>query len=142
MKTCLNFDDLLQINRPQIDEMQRVGESFPDPNSPSACEAFTQQVRLVEGLLRQTYRVAVALTKKTEDLREIAEIWSHMSDFCNSTLQALVSLKHPYPYCGTPQLYDLALDYKLACDKRHRGVLEEITCQSTEFPKGLFPEKI
>ena len=142
MKACLNFDDLLQLNQPQIEEMRRVGESFADPTEPGACEAFTHQVKVVEGLLRQTYRVAVALTKKAADLREVAEIWSAMSSFCSTTLLALASLKDKYPNSGTPQLYDLALDYKLACDKRHREVLEEISCQSTTFPQGLFPEKI
>jgi hypothetical protein len=142
MKTCVSFEDLLQINRPQIDEMQRIGDSFSDPNVPGACEAFTRQVKIVEGILVQTYGLGTALAKRAEDLREVAEIWNGMSSFCNAALLTLSSLKDKYPYCGTPQLYDLALDYKLACDKRYRGVLEEIACQSTEFPKGLFPEKI
>jgi hypothetical protein len=142
MKTCVSFEDLLQIHRPQIEEMRRVGESFPDPNSPGALAGFTQQVRIVEGALRQTCREASALARRTEDLAEVAEIWSGMSSFCDFTLQTLASVKDHYPNCGTPQFYDIALDYKLACDKRHRGVLEEIACQSTEFPKGLFPEKI
>jgi hypothetical protein len=142
MKTCLSFDDLFRINRPQIDEMRRVGESFPNDQAPGACEAFSCQVRVVEGLLIQSYRIAVALAKKTEDLPEVAEIWRQMSSLCNLTLEALASLKDKYPYCGTPQLYDLALDYKLACDKRQRGIMEELTCQSADFPKGLFPEGI
>ena len=142
MKTCVSFDDLLQINRPQIDEMQRIGDSFSDPNVPGACEAFTRQVKIVESILIQTYGLGTALAKRAEELREVAEIWNGMSSFCNVAFQALSSLKDKFPYCGTPQLYDLALDYKLACDKRHRGVLEEIACQSTEFPKGLFPGKI
>jgi hypothetical protein len=142
MKPCVSFDDLLQINRPQIDEMQRIGDSFSDPNVPGACEAFTRQVKIVEGILVQTYGLGTALAKRAEDLLEVAEIWTGMSALCDAALQALSSLKDKYPYCGTPQLYDLALDYKLACDKRHRGVLEEIACQRTEFPKGIFPEKI
>src|SRR5437899_715875 len=100
MKTCVSFEDLLQIHRPQIDEMRRVGESFRDPNTPDACEMFTQQVRIVEGTLRQTYREATALAKRTEDLREVAEIWGRMSSFCNFALETLASLKHKYSYCG------------------------------------------
>ncbi|HEU0011780.1 MAG TPA: hypothetical protein VFT34_18335, partial [Verrucomicrobiae bacterium] len=61
MKTCINFDELIQIHQPQIEEMQRVGDSFADPRSQEACIAFTEQVRLVEGAIRQTYREAVAL---------------------------------------------------------------------------------
>lgn len=140
MKPSLNFEDLLEINQPQIAEMQRVGDSFANPYEPGASEAFANQVRIVEGLLRQTYAVAAALAKKTEDLREVAEIWRHMGSFCNSTLHTLASLKEKYPSCGTPQLYDLALDFKLACDKRYRAVLEEIACQNTALPNGLLPE--
>ncbi|MCI0642042.1 MAG: hypothetical protein L0Y70_23440 [Gemmataceae bacterium] len=141
MKTCVSFEDLIQIHRPQIEEMQRVGESFSHPDSPDACQSFTHQVRMVEGTLRQTYREASALARRTEDLREVSDIWSRMSSFCNFALQALASLKDKYSNCGTAELYDLALDFKLACDKRYRGVVEEIACQSMEFPKGLFPEK-
>ena len=63
-----------------------------------------------------------------------------MSFFCQSALAILTSLKHKYPDCGTPALYDMVLDYKLACDKRYRGAMEELACQKTEFPKGLLPE--
>jgi hypothetical protein len=139
MKQSLNFEDLLQINQPQIAEMQRVGESFTSPGDPGAIEAFSNQVRIVEGLLRQTYAVAAAFTKKAEQLEEVAEIWSGLSSFCNRTLQMLASLREKYPSCGTPQLCDLTLDFKLACDKRHRAVLEEIACQNTALPSGLFP---
>src|SRR5207248_1344907 len=135
MKVCVSFEDLLQIHRPQIDEIQRFGELFPNATTAEASQTFANHVRLLDGTLRQTYREAAALAKRTEDLQEIAEIWSRMSSFCKRALEAVGSFKDRYPECGTPQVYDLALDYKLACDKRHRGVLEEIECQSTEFPK-------
>jgi hypothetical protein len=142
MKTCISFEDLLHIHRPQIDEMRTVGESFSNPNSPEASEAFGRHVRIVEGTLRQTYREAAALAKRTKDLGEVGEIWSAMSTFCNRALQSLAAFRDKYPDCGTSEAHDLALDYKLACDQRYRGVLEEIECQSTEVPKGLFPERI
>ena len=34
----------------------------------------------------------------------------------------------------------MVFDYKLACDKRYSGAMEELACQKTEFPKGLLPE--
>ena len=93
MSTCLSFKDLIDINKPQVTEMQRVADSFPDPNAPGACDAFSKQVRLVEGILTQTYGVATVISRKTEDLREIAEIWNLMSVFCNSVLRvAFVTL--------------------------------------------------
>jgi hypothetical protein len=140
MKTCVSFEDLLRINRPQVDYMQKIGEAITDPNSLDACEIFTKQVRIVEGLLIQTYGIAAEFSKRAADLQEIADIWSSMAMFCNVVLQTLSLLKDKFPYCGTPQLYDMALDYKLECDKRFRGVLEEVSCQRVEIPKGILPE--
>ena len=140
MSVCLNFNDFLGVGQPQIEEMQRIGDTYADPNVPGACEAFTRQVRIVQGIVIQTYGVAAALAKKADDVSEVAEIWSRMSFFCRAAMVSLSSLKHKYPYCGTPQLYDMVLDYKLACDKRYRGAMEELACQKTEFPKGLLPE--
>jgi hypothetical protein len=84
--------------------------------------------------------MAATLAKKAEALNEVGEIWNAMGMFCRSTLASLAKLKDKYPDCGAPELYDVVLDYKLACDKRYRGALEELACQKTEFPKGLLPE--
>ena len=138
MKVCVSFEDLLEIHRPQIDEIRRFGEAIP--NGPTAEGTLANHIRALEGTLRQTYREAAALAKRTDELQEIAEIWNRMSLFCNLALEALGSFRDRYAQAGG--VYDLALDYKLACDKRYRGVLEEIECQTMEFPKGLFPEKI
>ena len=62
-----------------------------------------------------------------------------MSRFCQPAIQALADLRNKYPKCGAPELYDLVLDFKLAADKRHKGTLEELECQKTEFPEGIFP---
>ena len=140
MKACLNFGDILEVGQPQIEEMQRIGDAYAGPDVPGACEAFTRQVRIVLGIVVQTYGVAAALTRKADELSEVAEIWSQMGFFCRSAMVILSSLKNKYPYCGTPELYDMVLDYKLACDKRYRGAMEELACQKTEFPKGLLPE--
>lgn len=140
MKACLSFAEILEVNRPQITEMQRIGNSYPSAEAPGACDAFTRQVRLVEGIVVHTYGIAAAVARKGEDLNEVAEVWSNLSRFCQSALQGMVDLKHKYPYCGTPELYDLVLDYKLAADKRYKGVLEEAACQKLDFPKGLLPD--
>ncbi len=140
MKTCLNFSDILDVGRPQIDEMQRIGKLYPDASTREACEAFSRQVRLVEGTVRHTYGVAAALAKKADSLDEVTDVWHKMSDFCQSALIVLTDLKNKYPYCGTPELYDLVLDYKLAADKRHKGAMEEATCQQTAFPTELLPK--
>lgn len=140
MKACLSFNDFLDVGRPQIQAMQSIGDAFPTAEAAGACVAFTRQVRIVEGIVIQTYGVAASMAKKTEDLTEIAEIWNGMSQFCRSAMTILSGLKHKYPYCGTNELYDMVLDYKLACEKRFKGVMEELSCQSTSFPEGLLPE--
>ncbi|HEV7406806.1 MAG TPA: hypothetical protein VGO11_27905 [Chthoniobacteraceae bacterium] len=137
---CLNFDDLIEINKPQVAEFQRLAELLPDSDGSPESAPMSRQVHIVEGLLVQTYGIASKLTKETGDLADIAEIWRNLASFCNSVLQALSSLRKRFPSCGTPELYDLALDYKLACDKRHHRVLQELSCQTIEFPKGIFPE--
>ena len=88
----------------------------------------------------QTYALSAAMARKTEDLPEVADIWGKMSGLCDSVLQRLAGLKDKYPDCGAAELYDLVLDYKLAADKRCQGTLQEVTCQKTDFPKGLLPE--
>jgi len=140
MKTCLDFGEILEIGRPQIDELHRVGEAFPDADSEEACGQFTIQVRRLEGIVLTNYRVAAALARKGDDLREVASLWASMSQFCQAALQVLAQLKDRYPGCGTPELYDLVLDYKLAADKRYKGVAQELECLTTDLPKGLLPE--
>jgi hypothetical protein len=141
MKGCLSLSDMIhEVCQPQIDEMQRIGNLYPDAQVPDACTAFTRQVRLVEGVVIQTYGVAATLAKKAENPDEVSDVWYKLSRFCQTALQILADLKHKYPYCGTPQLYDLILDYKLAADKRYKGAMEEATCQKMEFPAKLFPK--
>ena len=96
MKACLNFSDILGVGQPQVDEMQRIGDAYASPDIPGACEAFTRQVRIVEGILVQTYGIAAALARKADDLSEVAEIWDAMGLFCRSALASLANLKHKY----------------------------------------------
>jgi hypothetical protein len=142
MAICLNFEELIQIGEPQLDHLKQVGNAYPDAFAPGACVAFAKQVRLLEGFITQAYVVAVSIAKKADDLHEVANVWERMGMFCTSSLHTLALLKNKYPDCGTSQLYDLTLDYKLACDKRYRSVIEEIECQKQDLPTGLFPAPI
>ena len=49
MKACLNFGEILEVGKPQVQEMQRIGDGYASPDIPGACEALTRQVRIVEG---------------------------------------------------------------------------------------------
>ena len=142
MSTCLSFEDIVALGDPQISHLEEIGQTFLDANTRGACEAFSKQVRLLESCLVQTYAVAASIARKSDDLLEVSQIWDRMRQFCTKVLQVLTGLKDKYPDCGTPELYDLALDYSLACTKRHHNTLDELACQTTPLPKGLFPEQI
>ncbi len=142
MSTCLNFEDVVALGESQVSILQKTGDSFPDSVSPGACIAFSKQVRNLESSLTQTYAVAALIARRSNDLTEVSSIWEQMGHFCTATLDVLTGLKNKYPFCGTPELHDLALDYKLACSKRYHNILDEIECQKNTLPKGLFPEMI
>lgn len=132
----------MRINRPEISKLREIGDSFESVDQDGACEAFGQQVQLLEGAVIQCYKIAaVVARKKGGDLSEVAEVWEQMSQFCQLALEELRSLKNKYPHCGTAQLYDRVLDYKLAADKRLQAVQEEIECEKrSAIPNGLFPD--
>ena len=139
MKSCLSFEEVLAIGEPRLAEMQHVGDTFADGESTEACTAFTQQVRNVEAAVVHSYAIAATVARKADSLEEVAEVWKKMSLFCHSALAILAKLKGKYPRCGTAELYDRVLDYKLACDKRYQGALEEKHCLTTALPTGLLP---
>jgi hypothetical protein len=64
-------------------------------------------------------------------------IWKEMTEYCESALAVLKDLKDKYFYCGTPELYDLVLDYRGEAQKRYYQNLQDSECQ---IPQGLFPE--
>jgi len=141
MSACLSFSQIVEIEKPRIEGLRKVAEQYPDPAAAVACEAFSKQVKVVEGLITNTYTVAVTLARRASDLQEVSDTWRRMGDLCDDALQALSALKGKYSYCGTPELYDLVLDYKLACDERRIEAEEEISCQSRPTPAGLLPDK-
>ncbi|MDH7503635.1 MAG: hypothetical protein QHJ82_13105 [Verrucomicrobiota bacterium] len=141
MSRCLEFEDILRINRPEIDRLQEIGDSFESLDQAGACEMFSQQVQLLEGAVIQCYKIAAVVARKGGEFSDVAEVWERMSQFCQLALEVLRSLKDKYPHCGTAQLYDLVLDYKLAADKRLKAVQEEIECEKrSAIPNGLFPD--
>ena len=136
---CIEFSDIIRSSERQVDLLNLVADKNPDLDVPGACENFSRQVRMVESVVSGTYVLAVELTRKTESLSEIAAVWKGLEGVCNKALQAVGGLKEKYPACGTPELYDRLLDYKLACTRRHDEANEEILCQTMTTPKGLFP---
>ncbi len=137
---CPDFRDILDTHRCQIEALEQVGNQYSNPQQPDACAAFEREVRHVESVVVSTYRLAVSSARKTPSLEDTAQVWSEVSRFCGTALQVLSGLKEKFPWCGTPALYDLVLDYKRAADKRHQQLAEEMACAKTPLPAGLFPE--
>jgi hypothetical protein len=142
MPACLEFREVLEVNAPTISELKALGERYAE-QSAGAGEAgriFAKQVRILEGNLRHTYALVARATRKAESLPEIAEAWQMMREHCDVILKTIQDLRERFPGSGTAELYDLALDYKLACDERCREVEQEIACQPVDFPAGIFPK--
>ena len=139
MTGCLTIDDLARLNHEPIEEMRRTASAL-DPSDPDSCEIFTRQVTLVEAALKQTYKAAALLAKRTDTPEQEGAVWRRMREFADVVIEALKQLKDLYPSCGTPELYNLALDYRLAADKRLSLTNESIQCQSLPTPDGLFPQ--
>ena len=72
---CLEFSDIVKLNVPQVEALDTVARENPDPAVPAACEAFSRPVKLVEGVIVTVYTMAVGLTRRSENLEEIASIW-------------------------------------------------------------------
>jgi hypothetical protein len=140
MSVSLSFDEIIENGKPQLAHLVEVGDAYVSSDSPGARMAFSREVRLLESFLVHTYSLAVLVAKRADSLAEVANVWKQMEGFCTTAIHNLQKLKDKYPFCGTPELFDVILDYKLACAKRYGGVLEEIECQKQNPPQGLLPE--
>ena len=127
---------LSSVNRCQVAEMAKAS---PETMS---CSEFFKRVRNVQASIINTYQVTAFTALRTPDPAEAAALWKEMSELCENALKALRTLKDSYPNCGTPELYDLTLDYKSESDKRYYQNLQDSECAKTPVPKGLFPKMI
>jgi hypothetical protein len=135
----LDSDVLNSVNRCQIAEMEKIGQRL-DPAEPASCVQFGDHVRNVQAVIIHTWQMTAYASMRESDPAAAAKLWKEMSRLCDSALTALKCLKDKYPLCGTPELYDLTLDYKIAADKRYYQNLEDAECAKTQPPEGLFPQ--
>jgi hypothetical protein len=134
----LDSDVLNSVNRCQIAEMEKMGREL-DPKQPGSCDRFAERVRHVEAAIIHTWQLTAFASLRESNPAAAAKLWKAMSNLCDSALTVLKEVKDTYPLCGTPQLYDLSLDYKIAADKRYYQSLEDAECAQTPPPKELFP---
>jgi hypothetical protein len=130
---------LSSVNRCQIEELEQKGKEL-DPSVYGSGDVFAHYVRNVQAAIIHTYQITAFRSLKQEDPKAAAELWKSMSDFCNSALTVLKTLKVRYPGCGTNELYDLTLDYKIEADKRFHQNLEDSECAKMPVPDRLFPK--
>ena len=135
----ISLEALGSINRCQIREMEVAGQHL-DPAAEGSCKAFGYKVRNVQAAIIHTHQLVAHLAIQQADAGAAAMLWKEMNELCDAALVALRDLKDKYPYCGTPELYDLALDYKITADKNYRQNLEDAECAKLTPPNGLFPK--
>lgn len=113
-----------------------------DPSLPDSCIQFGHLVRNVQAAILHTYQLAAHAAIREEAPAKAASLWKEMDDLCDMALKSLEDLKDVYPNSGTPQLYDLALDYKNAARQRYTENLEDAQCPTNLLPSRLFPPQI
>lgn len=128
------------LNRCNVSDMERVGREL-DPSVHNSCQKFGVKVSEVQSALVHTYGIVAFLAVREKNPKQAAALWKDMSDFCDVALTALKGMKERFPHCGTPELCDLALDYKIASDERHTQNLRDSECLDQAIPVGLFPNK-
>ncbi len=135
LNDCLKI--INTVNRCEVHAMETAGKEL-DPSREDSCEKFRLHVREVQSALVHTYAVIAHLSIQQSSPESAANLWKEMIGFCEEALKVLWKLKNLYSGCGTPELYDLALDYRQQAEERYRANLEDSQCQ-TPIPKGLFP---
>ena len=131
--TSIKLEDLNAVNRCQISAMAKAGRTL-DPAQYDSCVQFTRLVRNVEAVIRHTYQLTAHAAIREADPAKAAVLWKEMEELCQDALTELKTLKHVYPQCGTPELYDLTLDYMTAAQDRRSQNMEDAECLKMPVP--------
>jgi hypothetical protein len=133
--SCDNLDILEAVNRSQIDQLKNAGLEL-DPAVDRA--RFSKHVSNVQAMVVHTYQLIAWQAVRQPDPKEAARFWKAMTELCDAALTVLKEYKSVYPHCGTPELYDLTLDYRNEAQKRYIQNVEDAEC--AKIPPGLFPQ--
>jgi len=133
------METLQSVNECQLLEMRKAAETL-DPTVHNSCIEFGRHIRNVQAAIIHSYQIVAHSAIRESDPREAANHWQWMTNLCDTALEILKELKDVYPHCGTPELYDLVLDYRSAAYRRYTDNLQDAECQSSEIPVGLFPK--
>ena len=136
-QSCL--DIISTVNRRQLGDMEIAGKQL-DPSQTESCAAFGVHVRNVQAAIVHTYALVAHASVNEATPEAATALWKAMIEQCDDALRVLRKLKDLYPDCGTPELYDLTLDYRREVEERYRQNLEDSQCQMP-IPAGLFPNQ-
>lgn len=135
----LTIIDITRLGRGPVDILLSTSDAL-DPQDADSCAIFSRKIAQLEGVLKQTYAQAALLAQRADTLDQEAEVWQNMVEYAQGVMNTLEQLKDTYPDCGTPELCNLALDYRNAATERLSLVNEAIQCQTLPMPAGLFPQ--
>ena len=110
-----------------------------NPDEEGSSQEFRLRVDAIRDVLRHTYRAIAFAAKRSGDSTESIKLWSCFIQTADVALELLKEAKGKFPNCGSPELYDLALDYRLAASERLHQNREDEACGKIPAPKGLFP---
>jgi hypothetical protein len=130
-----NLDVVDAVNRCQIDQLRKAGSQL---NPATDCAQFGKHVNNVQAVVVHTYQLIAWRAVRQADPKDAAKLWKSMVDLCDAALEVVKEYKGIYPYGGTPELYDLTLDYRNEAQKRYCQNLEDSECPT--MPAGLFPQ--
>lgn len=134
-----DLDLVNRVNLCQVQEMERAGRDL-DPTRIESCEIFRKHVRNVQSAIVHTYQITAFSAVRQTSARDAADLWKKMVELCESSLKTLLNLKDIYSGCGTPELYDLTLDYRREAEERYNQNIKDAECQKNPLPAGLFPK--
>ena len=136
--TCLTI--LNTVNRGELQAMETAGKEL-DPSESKSCDVFRQHVTSVQSAIVHSYAMIAHMSIRESSPERAANLWREMMTYCEEATKVLWKLKNLYSGCGTPELYDLVLDYRRQAEERWKENLEDAQCQMP-IPKGLFPSQI
>jgi hypothetical protein len=128
-----------RVNEGQLQEMCRAVHSL-DPGSESTTEELQRHVKAVEAIVVYNYQLA-AYNAVRLPAEGAANEWENYLNLCNAALRTLGEAKAKFSGTSTPDVYDLALDYKAAAIERRDFNRNIIECQKLDIPAGLFPNR-
>ena len=96
MRSCVTPKGLLGISAASLKDFDNEISQIPN----DACAPFNAAASRLEAELKQAYRFVASIARESEDLDDIAQLWTAMTSFCDSYAERLSDLHSLHPMCG------------------------------------------